>query len=134
MIGICNTDGSGLWSECSRPVKIIGMDIAYLDDESLVTATFGELRVYFDTDSWDTDLHGLIYTDKQWIREFQNLLVRSGFSHRAAEGVYYSEQGMQGHDYVSLDIADTFFIECDKLMNFVRGGSLKIAIGLSALE
>jgi hypothetical protein len=110
------------------------MDIVSLDDDSLATARYGEMRVYFDLKSWDPEVHGLIYTDKQWIRDLRAMLIRKGFSPRAAEGVEYSEQGMQGDDYVSLDVADTFFIECDKLMNFVRGGALKIEIGLSALE
>lgn len=134
MIGICNTAGDGYWTTFQKPVAITHLDIAYLDDESLAASSFGELRVYFDESTWDCSETGLIYTDKLWLKEFRSLLVKQGFSLRAAEAVEYSEQGMQGDDFVSLDIGDPFIVECDKFLNFVQGGKLKIDIGLSALE
>ena len=133
-VGVCCTDGSGYWSDIGAAVVITHLDLAYLDDETLFTSTFGELRAYFDPKTWDIE-EGLIYTDEGWIRDFCDLLIKKGFSERAVESVCYSEQGMQGRDYVSMDVGDTFIIECDKFMNFVEGGKpIKVEITVSALD
>lgn len=135
MIGICATDGSGLWTDVCKPVKILRLDIAYLDNETLIGSTFGELRVYFDVKSWDAVYDGFIYTDKNWIKDFRSFLRSMNFTDRAVESIDYSELGMQGTDYVSMDIADPFIIECDKLTNFVYGNeSKKIEVTMSALD
>jgi hypothetical protein len=63
------------------------------------------LRVHFDTASWDTYTDGLIYTDKQFMTELRELLTAQGFD---ASDVSYSEQGMQGDDYVSCDVGECF--------------------------
>lgn len=104
---ILNTDGRGLWSSKSKPVVItnLSLSISTIEDDDN-RKLFGELCVYFDTASWDPDTDGLIYTDGQFIDELNNFLKSQGFS----EEVYYSEQGMQGDDYVSLD-ADHKFCE-----------------------
>ena len=75
------------------------MRINYINDEK----SFGELCVYFNTDTWDVNTMGLIYTDKQFKRELNEFLVAQGLA--TAE---YSEQGMQGEDYVSLDVEGKF--------------------------
>jgi len=104
---ILNTDGKGLWSSKSKPVVItnLSLSISTIEDDDN-RKLFGELCVYFDTTSWDPDTDGLIYTDKQFNDELNNFLKSQGFT----EEVYYSEQGMQGDDYVSLD-ADNKFCE-----------------------
>jgi hypothetical protein len=66
---------------------------------------FGELRVYFNTATWDVNKQGLIYTDKQFMRELKELLTTMGFD---AGDVSYSEQGMQGDTYVSCDVGERF--------------------------
>ena len=110
------------------------MTSLYIDDENLFSSTFGELRAYFDTKTWDVDQEGLIYTDKQWMADFKKLLMKKGFSQLAVESIDYSEQGMQGDDYVSMDVGDPFIIECDKFYNFVEGGKVKkVDITVSAL-
>ncbi len=134
-IGICKTDGSGIWTAVRASVRIVSIDIAYLDDDSLVASTFGELRAYYPPEDWDWDNDGLIYTDKGWMADFRKLLMKKGFSQLAVESIEYSEQGMQGRDYVSMDIGDPFIIECDKFINFVEGGKPKsVAISVTAIE
>lgn len=96
-----STNGQGYWSNVAGEVKITGLDVAYVNDEG----NFGELRVYFDTKSWDVDANGLIYTDKQFMKELRDLLTGMGF---ASDDVGYSEQGMQGDDYVSCDVGIKF--------------------------
>jgi hypothetical protein len=135
VIGTCKTDGSGIWTAVRASVRIVSIDIAYLDDDSLIASTFGELRAYFPTEDWDCDNDGLIYTDKGWMLEFRQLLMKKGFSTRAVEAIEYSEQGMQGIDYVSMDIGDPFIIECDKFMNFAEGITPKgVTVSVTALE
>jgi hypothetical protein len=95
-----NTSGNGFWSSAVKSVKIIGLDLTYVNDEG----DFGELQVYFDTTSWDVSKDGLIYTDKQFIKELKELLA----SQNLGTDVSYSEQGMQGSTYVSLDCESKF--------------------------
>lgn len=95
------TAGNGFWSRAIKPVKTTEMSLAYLNDEK----DFGELRVYFDTKTWDVDTDGLIYTDRQFIGELWSALYEAGY---VVSDVGYSEQGMQGDNYVSLDVGPDF--------------------------
>jgi hypothetical protein len=94
-----NTSGDGYWSNAVKTVGIVDMRVAYISDE----LDFGELRVYFNTEDWDVNAVGLIYTDRQFLRELNAFLVEQGLA--PAE---YSEQGMQGDNYVSLDVEEDF--------------------------
>ncbi len=98
---ILSTDGCGYWSEVAKDVKVIGMNLAYLNDER----DFGELRVYFDTKTWNVNTDGLIYTDRAFEYQLKDLLTNMGLDN---SDVSYSEQGMQGDNYVSLDVGDKF--------------------------
>lgn len=94
------TAGDGYWSRAQKMVRVVRLEMPYVNEEG----TFGELRVYFDTDTWSIHTDGLIYTDSQFIDQLCDLLYFSGlYSH-----VDYSEQGMQGKDYVSLDVGEEF--------------------------
>jgi hypothetical protein len=95
-----NTSGNGYWSRAVKSVKVTGFDLGYVNDE----VDFGELCVYFDTASWDVNRLGLIYTDKQFLAELKTFLAEQGFG----TDVSYSEQGMQGEEYVSLDCGPEF--------------------------
>ena len=95
-----HTNGSGLWSGIAKEVKVLKINLAYLNDEE----DFGELRVYFDTESWNIEEDGLIYTDRKFITELRTKLNDEGYS----SDVDYSEQGMQGDNYVSLDVWKKF--------------------------
>ena len=96
-----NTNGNGYWSNKRKAVEITGLQLSYTNDE----LDFGELRVRFNTATWDTAKDGLIYTDKQFMRELKELLTTMGFD---ASDVSYSEQGMQGDTYVSCDVGECF--------------------------
>ena len=69
---------------------------------------FTELRVYFNTEDWNTSEHGLIYTDPKWIEELRADLVQAGYPPGAVGDIDYSEQGMQGVNFVSLDAGSAF--------------------------
>ena len=90
---VLHTDGSGYWSTAQRPVTVTGMQL--LDCE---------LRVSFCTHSWDTHSLGLIYSDPQFRSELAAYLAAQGITGEFS----YSEQGMQGEDYVSFDVCDQF--------------------------
>ena len=98
---IFSTVGDGYWSNVAKPVQITDMRVAYVNDER----DFGELRVYFDTNTWDVDTDGLIYTDKQFMSGLRKALTAATL---AGKDVDYSEQGMQGDDYVSCDVGAAF--------------------------
>lgn len=97
--------GNGLWSVENKKVKLLEASVRFVDQ------TGGELRVKFDTKTWNPDKHGLLYTDRNWIKDLRKILVKKGFSEKAAKDVDYSEQGMQGDNYVSCDIGKTFLKE-----------------------
>ena len=95
------TAGDGYWSNVQKAVEIVDMQLSYCNDEN----DFGELRVYFNTATWDVNKDGLIYTDSDFLNELQLFLEQQGLM---GADVEYSEQGMQGDDYVSLDVGGAF--------------------------
>lgn len=92
-----HTSGFGLWSDKIKEVTCTGYTIPYVDRES---SDFGELRVYFDTNTWDIGEDGLIYTDPAFLSA-----IRVAFG---TDDIHYSEQGMQGDDFVSFDVGAEF--------------------------
>ncbi len=112
---VTRTDGNGYWSIQTKTVRINRVRLAYVNDEG----DFGELRAYFDPAEWNVDTDGLIYSDMMWKHSFltcmENVL---GFSPDATLDVSYSEQGMQGDNYVSMDVGPQFLLECDALFRF----------------
>jgi hypothetical protein len=114
---ILNTSGDSLWSQKLRKavtITDIQLEKAYcwLDDEDPDLG--GELRVYFDTKTWNVERDGLIYTDNGFERELQQFLDAHGLP---GDNVWYSEQGMQGDDYVSLDAGHEFYMAWMKKFN-----------------
>lgn len=105
---VLNTNGRGLWSRTATAVAVTKLVVPYVDEEE----QFGELRVYFDTATWNIDEDGLIYTDPHFEVDLFNFLQTGlHFSGKAAGDVMYSEQGMQGNNFVSFDIGKAFLDE-----------------------
>lgn len=90
-----HTTGNG-WSRVAKSVKITDVYLNYFSSED----QFGELHVSFEESSWDVALFGLIYQDTLFLKELK--------SHFDIEGIGYSEQGMQGKDFVSFDVGPKF--------------------------
>ena len=95
------TSGTGYWSDSVRSVRIQGLDLGYCNEDE----TFAELRVYFDVKTWKIERDGLIYTDPEFMVGLRVMLHSLGLN---AADVSYSEQGMQGKNYVSLDVGERF--------------------------
>lgn len=106
---VFNTSGDGFWSNVAKPVTVVDMRLNYVSDE----LDFGELCVYFDS-SWDIEQDGLIYTDSRFVRELRRFLHEHNLP---GADVDYSEQGMQGDDYVSLDVGGKFIEAWSKKFN-----------------
>ena len=98
---VLQTSGTGYWSRTATDVMLTGIAVPYINEEE----DFGELRVYFDTDTWDVNTEGLIYTDRLFLDQLSAELLGAGLN---SIDVEYSEQGMQGDNYVSLDVGPKF--------------------------
>jgi hypothetical protein len=97
---VFSTAGDGYWSNVSKDVEVTDMKLGYVNDEQ----DFGELRVYFDTATWNVDTDGLIYTDSKFKQDLMQFVAEQGL----VVDLCYSEQGMQGDNYVSLDVGKEF--------------------------
>ena len=103
------TNGKGFWSSEKRDVNIKSIEIDSITDDNGEEIEVGGnrtpammyLRVYFNRKDWNVEKHGLIYTDEKWIAQLRKGLREIGVT---ATGLEYTEQGMQGDDYVSLSI------------------------------
>lgn len=127
---IFSTNGTGWWSKTKANITITDMTVTESCWDYQVGVVdfpeFGELRVYFDTKTWDVDDYGLIYTDNRFLKELRAFLNMHGLP---GSDVDYSEQGMQGDDYVSLDVGKKFMkawskkfnIQWDKPLPFKNG-------------
>lgn len=110
-----NTNGKGKWSEEERLITIIKLGIGYSSLTYYPEDPFrGELRAYFDNSgftlgSWNVPGHGLIYTDRLWMKEFKAGLRQLGLSIKAVQNVSYNEKDLQGENYVSMDIGPNFY-------------------------
>lgn len=105
---VLTTAGDGYWSRKQANVKVTSFSMPYLNGKR----DFGELRVFFDTDTWNVKTDGLIYTDSKFESELKTLLDTLGL---AGSNVTYSEQGMQGRDYVSCDVGKAFIDSWEKI-------------------
>lgn len=104
-----HTIGDSLWSNAERRV-----DVFRISADTNADGEFGELRVFFDPTTWDTSELGLIYTDSLFELELKEFLKSHGLD---PSGIGYSEQGMQGYNFVSLD-TDKAFIDSWKALGW----------------
>ena len=112
---ITRTDGRGYWSTVARKsIRIDRVAIASVSDDG----EYGELRAYFDESEWNVESDGLIYSDQAWMKSFRSCMATLGFSVQALADIGYTEQGMQGTEYVSLDVGQDFLVECTPLYRF----------------
>ena len=110
---VFNTCGGGYWSDVAKAVRIVDIKLQWVTEEK----DFGELCVYFNEQDWDVETDGLIYTDRQFEAELNAFLLEQGLCE-----VQYSEQGMQGDDYVSCDVGEEFIAKWE-----AKFGALAVA-------
>jgi len=105
------TSGDGWWSGEKKVVEVVGMEIRALEySTDAGMRRYGELCVYFNTESWDIYEDGLVYTDAGFMKKLCKLLAENGITEKPS----YSEQGMQGKDYVSMDVDEKFIKQFDR--------------------
>jgi len=109
-----HTSGNGLWSTEQKAVTILEVSLRNVNDEG----NFGELCARFDTKTWNCDANGLIYTDSVWLDEFRALMRSLGFTRAAVNDISFSEQGMQGYNFVSMDVGSDFLREVEPMYRF----------------
>tara|TARA_Y100000310_G_C20566894_1_gene755934 strand:- start:753 stop:1100 length:348 start_codon:yes stop_codon:yes gene_type:complete len=99
---VLDTAGDGLWSDVTCGVLVTDVSLDVSEDAEYHR---NELVVGFDPETWNTLVDGYIYTDGKFLRGVRKLLNELGLP---GGGVSYSEQGMQGPNYVSFDVTDAF--------------------------
>lgn len=117
--GTANIAGDGLWSETHRwsvqglRIKLLPEDIFWFDevDEIGNPILVGNINAYFDPRDWNVKELGLIYTDSEFEKDVRQILKTAGF--RYYRDLAYSEQGMQGSDYVNFDVGRKLATELD---------------------
>ena len=92
--------GDGLWSDTATEVFVESISMYIAADAE--DGYDGDLQAYYTEETWN-DSYGLIYTDSEFLACVHTALIKAGISIEAAEDVCYSEQGMQGDNYVSMD-------------------------------
>jgi len=145
MVLLLHTDGSGILSKVTAEVhhkswmlrdRNTTYHIAYMralherwfksdsdsesDGDDTKYMSNNELLVYFDNTTWMINHEGLIYSDKLWIKELHEFMLRVGFSDEHVKLVRYSEQGMQGPNYVSLDAPYDIVHEWKRIVGIVN--------------
>ncbi len=115
------TNGSGLWSNSEKKIQHNRAELIFfsesVDNKSSFVVNHAELKIYFSKKYWDVNQYGLIYTDRNWIRDLRKYFQSMGYSKAAVKTIDYTEQGMQGSNYVSLDVGRSFlkqFVEKNK--------------------
>lgn len=115
------TSGGGLWSNVISKVLVTNIDIMYYnqddldDDDNKSASKFLSIDVYFDTSTWDTYNNGLIYTDAGFRNEINDILIAALNTKDFI--LSYSEQGMQGQDYVNFDLELTSDFAFNQVVN-----------------
>lgn len=81
------------------------VDSAYVESTD---PSYGELRVEY---SATTPFGGDYYGDKMLLKNLRAELLKQGMSRAAVSEVDFSESGMQGDGYISLDVGEAFLGE-----------------------
>ena len=115
---VCHTDGKGFWSKEKRKILLTKAELVFYHEEfsdfiCQSEKAHGELRVYFSIKSWNYNKYGLIYTDRLFVRELRVAFKNYGLNFKPSD-LDYTEQGMQGDDYVSLDVEGKFLTSLAK--------------------
>jgi hypothetical protein len=93
------TGGDGLWSSRSAIVEVTKLTIKW-EGGSVV-----EINASFDPNTWNVEHYGLIYTDKMFLEGIRRKISDLCGNNTTMD---YTEQGMQGEDYVSLECNDCY--------------------------
>lgn len=105
MIDCCfvnKTDGTGFYSSLEKFVTCIGLDLKFVSETEIY------LEVYFDSETWNVEEDGLIYSDKNWLVECRNNLISLGFDSGIVKDVQYAPFRYQTEESVLLQVTPAF--------------------------
>ena len=101
---IATTDGKGFWSNKKADISIRKLEIEPCQDQ-LCTLEEIFVRVFWDPEYWNIEKDGLIYTDEGFrdslSKKLCELYPGSGIDW---SNLHYTEQGMQGKNFVHMII------------------------------
>lgn len=98
--GAARTLYTSISTKTARPVRLVRIFKLEYREGSII-----ELRAFF-SGIWDVERLSLLYGNASWLKSFRAGLQEIGFSPDVTREIDYSEMGMQGIDYVSLDAPD----------------------------
>ena len=91
-----HTSGEGNWSSEEKAVRIVEVKVTESDSHF-------EIKVIFDTNTWNNSESGLIYSDPLALTELKTIIAdHVDFDLTKLD---YTEQGMQGFDWISLELS-----------------------------
>ena len=93
-----HTAGSGYWSKEAKAVRVTAVSV-WTDGD------YAQVNVFYNTDDWNPNVDGLIYTDKTFLEELKAYFATFGVD---ATDLDYSEQGMQDENFVHLEAGEEF--------------------------
>lgn len=115
---LVRTSGTGVWSTLATDVMVTEITISRmydtddLDDDDKVNAErCTTMDVIIDTSTWNVKNDGLIYSDPDFKNGINSILT-TALNTNDFE-LSYSEQGMQGNDYVNFDLMLTSQVAVD---------------------
>ena len=95
-----NTNGKGTWTTKASSVGITNIKLCKSNPET----GYAELRVYFDRAEWSVRRDGLIYGDPRFLKDLKAFFKE----HNLPTSIDYTEQGMQGFEFVSFTASPKF--------------------------
>ena len=101
--------GDGEYCKSYKSVRIVDMNIfAMINDNKADECEYEGVvvEVKFDSRDWKIEDDGLIYTDSGFLSDLQLFFESKGVDASALE---YTEHGMQGEEWVSLEADEAFF-------------------------
>lgn len=108
---ILNTNGQGYWSDEKRKIRCTALEIECMQELD----DYFTYRLIFNEKDWNIHKHGLIYTDALFLKELKKELKDRNYNGSKLD---YTEQGMQGKNYVSIQDDGTLFKSFMKTNSF----------------
>ena len=93
-----HTSGNGYWGKTAKAVRVTGFAIWTNGEYTQVNATY-------NTDDWNPNVDGLIYTDPTFLEELKAYFAAQGVD---VSELDYSEHGMQDENFVHLEAGEAF--------------------------
>lgn len=124
----CTTTNGLYHATKGKKIRIVGISVDYDENEPNEAL----VNVYFDKKTWDVEKDGYVYSDMGFLKELKASLIGQGLPKDATEKLTYTEAGMQGDNWISLEFGRGTSASAAKqfigtVENAKKAGSLKAA-------